>query len=174
MSFTASILYAPTLSASVFTITDTSNYLSPDNKANISSRTLSILQSDNSPLPGYPNPIPFPYSGGDELTISGLTVDVALQIIMTLVPVMSQGGSVYVAEADIATTGFLQQGLYNIQVERLNNVNPSTLSDKAYRTNSIDLLIEDQNAQTGVMYANFTGSQNALDRSQNIINNTQL
>lgn len=174
MSFTASILYTPTIDPSTFTLTDTSNYLAPDDTANISSRTVSILQSDNSELPGYPNPIPFPYSGGDVLTITGLTQDLALQIIMTLVPIMSQGGSVYVAEADIATTGFLQQGLYNIQVQRLNNPNPSSLADKVYRTNSIDLLIEDQNSQTGVMYANFTGAQNALDRSQNIINNTQL
>lgn len=174
MAFSAAIEFEAQLDPSTFIINDTSNYASPDNKANISSRTLTVFQSDNSPFPGTTNPINWPYAAGDAFTFSGLTQDLALQIIMTLSPITPQSGSTYSAEADVATTGFLQQGLYNIQVQRLNNVNPASLSDKQYRTNSIDLIIEGQNAQTGVLYSNFTGSQEALDRAQNIINNTQL
>jgi len=174
MSFVASIKYLPQLNPTTFILQDQSNYASPDSKSNISSRTVNILQSDNTPLPGYANPIPFPYSGGDNLTISGLTQDLALQIIMTLVPISPQVGSIYVSETDIATERFLQQGLFNIQVQRVNIIQPSSLADQQYRINSIDLIIEGQNAQTGILYANYTGAQLALNRSQNIILNTTL
>lgn len=174
MSFSAAIDFAAQADPSTFLINDVSNYASPDSKSNISSRVLTVFLSDNSALPGYPNPIAWTYNAGDSFTFTGLTHDLALQITMTLTPVTPQGGSVYVAEADVATVGFLEQGLFNIQVQRLNNVNPSSLSDKVYRNNSIDLLIEQQNSQTGVLYSNFTGAQEALNRGQNIINNTQL
>lgn len=152
---------------------DDSNYASPDNKGNISSRTLTILCSDNSPLPGYTNPISWTYGSGDTISLA-IASDLALQVVMTLVPVSPQSGSTYVAEADIATERYLQQGLFNIQVQRLNTISPASLSDRQYRTNSIDLLIEGENAQTGVLYANFVGSQDALNRAANIINNTTL
>jgi hypothetical protein len=174
MSFTAKIVYLSQLNPATFILQDQSNYAAPDSKANISSRTVTILQSDGTALPGYTNPIPFPYSGGDSLSITGLTKDLALQIIMTLVPISPQGGSVYVSETDIATERFLQQGLFNIQVQRLNIIQPSSFADQQYRINSIDLIIEGQNAQTGVLYTNYTGAQLALNRSQNIILNTTL
>ena len=174
MSFVAKIVYLPQLDPTTFILQDQSNYAAPDSKANISSRTLTILQSDGTALPNYPNPIAFPYGGGDNFTISGLTQDLALQVIMTLVPISPQGGSIYTSETDIATERFLQQGLFNIQVQRLNIIQPSSLADQQYRTNSIDLIIEGQNAQTGVLYGNYAGAQLALNRSQNIILNTTL
>lgn len=174
MSFAAKIVYLPQLNPTTFILQDQSNYAPPDSKANISSRTLTILQSNGSALTNYPNPIVFPYSGGDSFTISGLTQDLALQVIMTLTPISPQSGSVYTSETDIATERFLQQGLFNIQVQRLNIIQPSSLADQQYRANSIDLIVEGQNAQTGVLYANYTGAQLALNRSQNIILNTTL
>lgn len=174
MAFAAAITYEAQLDPSTFTLTDTSNYASPDSKANISSRTVTILQSDGSELANYPNPIAFPYGGGDTLTIEGLTQDLALQVVMTLVPISPVMGSTYVGEADFATQRFLQQGLFNIQVQALNNTNPSSLANQQYRNNSIDIIIEGTNSQTGVLYSNFTGSQEALNRAQNIINNTDL
>jgi len=174
MAFSAKITYLPQLNPATFILQDQSNYAAPDDKANISSRTVTILQSDGSALPGYTNPIAFPYSGGDYLTIAGLTQDLALQIIMTLTPISPQGGSTYVSEIDIATERFLQQGLFNIAVQRLNIIQPSSFADQQYRINSMDLIIEGQNAYTGILYANYTGAQLALNRSQNIILNTTL
>lgn len=175
MSFVASIKYLPQLDPTTFLLQDESNYAAPDSKSNISSRTVTILQSDGSALPSYANPIPFPYSGGDVLTISGLTQDLSLQIIMTLVPISPQGGSVYVSETDIATQRFSQQGLFNIAVQNLNITDPSSLAAQQYLINSINIIIETEvNAQTGVLYGNYIGAQLALNRSQNIILNTTL
>lgn len=174
MAFAAKITFVPGLDPTTFQLEDTSNYASPDDKANISARTVSILQSGDTPLPGYTNPIAFPYSGGDFLTIAGLTQDVALQVIMTLTPISPQSGSTYVSEADIATTRFLELGLFNIQVQQNNAPYTSNKAAQQYRTNSIDLIVETQNSQTALMYDDFTASQAALNRGTQIIANTQL
>lgn len=176
MAFVAKVTYIPTLNPAIFQVEDTSVYASPDTKANMSARTLTILQYDGSALPGYSNPINFPIGGSnpDIISFTGMTQDLALQIIMTLTPISPITGSSYVAETDIATERFLQQGIFNIQVQRLNDIQPTSMADQQYRTNSMDLIIEGENAQTSVLYANFTGGQLALNRAQNIINNTTL
>lgn len=174
MAFIAAITYVPQLDPTTFLLTDTSNYASPDSKSNMSARTITILQADGTALPGYTNPISFPYNTGDTYTITGLTKDLALQITMILTPISPNSGSSYVAIASIATERFLQQGLFNIQVQRLNDIQPNSMADQQYRTNSIDLILEGQNAQTAVLYGNFTGGQLALNRTQNIILNTTL
>jgi hypothetical protein len=174
MPFSAKVSYIPLLDPTQFNVVDASVYLAPDDKANISSRTLQILDSLGNALPNYPNPIAWPIGGTDTLNFTGLTKDLALQIIMTLVPVTPQAGSVYIAETDVATVRFEQQGLFNIQVQRLNDIQPSSLADQQYRQNSIDLIIEANNAQIAITYANYTGAQLALNRTQSIINNTTL
>lgn len=174
MAFTAVIKFEPGLDPTTFQLQDISNYAAPDSKSNISSRTVSILRSDDTALPGYANPIAFPYGGGDILTIAGLTQDVALKVVMTLTPISPQTGSTYVAEADIATIRFLQLGLFGIQVQQNNAPYTSNKASQQYRANSIDLIIETQNSQTALFYADFTASQDALNRGTQIIANTQL
>lgn len=173
MPFVAAIKYLQQLDPTTFELQDTSNYSTPDDKSNFSARVLNILQSDDTPLPGYANPIAFPYSGGDVFTITGLTADVALQIIMTLTPIVNHGGT-YSGEADIATTRFLQQGLFNIQVQKNNSPIISNQAAAQYRANSIDLIIETDNSQTALLYEDFVASQSALNRGEQIIANTQL
>lgn len=174
MPFTAVVKYAAQLDPSMFQVQDLSVYSAPDDKANITSRSLQILDSTGAALPNYPNPISWPINGPDFLNFTGLTQDLALQIIMTLVPVTPQAGSVYIAETDVATVRFEQQGLFNIAVQRLNIIDPSSLANTQYRVNSMDLIIEANNAQIAISYSNFTGAQLALNRTQSIINNTTL
>ena len=174
MALTAAIKYIPQLDPSTFQLQDTSNYAAPDSKTNISSRTVTILQSDGTGIPTYTNPIPFPYSGGDVLTISGLTQDYALKIILTLTPIFVNTGSIYSEEADVATSRFQEQGLYNIQVQKNNSAFISNQANSVYRTNSIDIIIEELNSQTALLYGDFEGSQDAIDRGLQIIQNTQL
>lgn len=176
MAITASIVYLPQLDPTTFVLQDTTPYAAPDSKSNISQRTLTILDYQNNPLPNYPNPISFPIGGSnpDTISISGLTADKALSILMTLTPVSPQSGSVYTATIDVATNRFLQQGLFNIQVAA-NNTSPiSTQAKDQYREDSIDLIIEMQNSQTALLFGDFTGSQNELNIGQNIINNSVL
>lgn len=176
MSIVASLVYLPQLDPTTFQLQDTTPYASPDDKANISARTLTILDAYNNPLPNYPNPIDFPIGGSnsDVFTIAGLTADMALNILMTLTPVSPQGGSVYTATIAIATNRFLQQGQFDIQVAQNNSGNISDRARVVYRTNTIDLIIEQQNSQTALLFGDFTGSQNELNIGENIIANTQL
>jgi len=174
MAFAAALQYVELADPTTFQLNDISAYVIPDDKTNFTDRQLIILRSDNTALPGYTNPIDWPYSQGDSKIISGLTQDWSLQIFMILTPIVVNSGSVYNTEIDIATNRFLEQGLYNIQVERLNTINPSLLSDKTYRTNSIDIIIEMSNSQIAEQYSNFTGAQYAINRGLNIIANTTL
>jgi hypothetical protein len=176
MAFTAALDYLPQLDPSTFILSDVSVYSPPDAKSNFSARSLTILDYLNNPLPGYPNPISFPIGGSnpDTFTIAGLTQDMALQITMTLTPIVINGGSVYTVTIDIATNRFLQQGLFNIQVSK--NISPplSPYADSVYRNNSIDIIIDENNSQTALLYGDFTGSQNAINLGEATIMNTQL
>lgn len=176
MSITASLVYLPQLDPTSFVLQDTTPYAAPDSKANISARTLTILDYQNNPLPNYPNPINFPIGGSnpDTFTIVGLTNDMALSVLLTLTPVSPQSGSVYTATIDFATNRFLQQGVFNIQVAQNNALPVSPVAVATYRNKSMDIIISESNSQTALLFGDFTGSQNALNIGQNVINNVAL
>lgn len=176
MAITAKIEYQPQLDPTIFVLADLTPYAAPDDKANISSRTLTLLDAYNMPLPGYANPINFPIGGinPDTFTIAALTSDMAFTCIMVLTPVTPQSGSVYTSTINFATNRFLQQGVFDIQVAQNNGGNVSTQAIAVYRTNTIDLIIEQQNSQTALLFGDFTGSQNELNKGEQIIANTTL
>ncbi len=174
MAITAAIRYIELSDPSNWEIQDTTPYAGsgPDSQGTFTSRTLTILTADNGALPGYTNPIPFPFSRGNTLLLSGFTQDYALQATITLVSSAPVVGSAYTATILFATNRFLEQGLFNIAVVRLAEL--SFKANQIYRDNEIDILIEQSNSQTAVSYSNFSGSQAAIDRAQNIINNAVL
>lgn len=140
------------------------------------SRTLTILDSNNEALPDYPNPNSFSFSSypTNIFTISGLTVDVALSVTMLLVPTVVDPSSDYEVTEEVATNRFLQQGVYNIQEARFIENQLVGLASVQAQLNSIDIIIEQQNSQTSVLYGSLTGAQNALTRGQNIIDSQVL
>lgn len=135
-------------------------------------RYLTILDSADEPLPDYPNPIDFNFDDfpDNEITIEGLTQDMALSVTMTLVPTSPVGGSTYTVTEDIATNRYLQQGVYNIQQARFLDNDLPGLAGVDAQYNSINIIIEQQNSQTAVLYGSLVSAQNALNRGQNIIN----
>jgi len=172
MAITASITVTPLTDPSKLKIVDDTP---SEDTETYTDRYLTILDSAGNPLIDYPNPINFSFDDfpDNDITLSGFTEDMALNIKMTLVPTIIDVTSVYTAEADVAMTRFLQRGLYDLQVSRfLDNEYPSKANETA-QSDSIDLIIEKQNSQTSVSYGSLVGAQNALNRASNIINNLQ-
>lgn len=140
------------------------------------SRTLTILDSNGDALTDYPNPNSFSFASypTNIFTISGLTVDVALSVTMLLVPTVVDPLSDYEVTEEVATNRYLQQGVYNIQEARFLENDLVGIASVQAQYDSIDVIIEQQNSQTAVLYGSLTGAQNALTRGQNVINSQVL
>ena len=98
----------------------------------------------------------------------------ALTVTMTLTPTVVVGGSDYVATNQVALNRYLEQGLYNIQAARFLSTDLVGLADVQAQLSSMDILIEQVNSQTSVLYGSLVAAQEALDRGQNVINNQVL
>lgn len=173
MPITAAITVSQAASPASFTVTDTT---ANENTETYTNRTLTVLDSQNNPLPGYSNPIPFSFATYPTgvISLTGLTQDLALTVTMTLTPTVVVAGSVYVATRQVALNRYLEQGLYNIQAARFLSTDLVGLADVQAQLSSMDILIEQVNSQTSVLYGSLVAAQEALDRGQNVINNQVL
>jgi hypothetical protein len=135
-------------------------------------RTLTVTDSSGDALTGYPNPINFSKVTypTNVITLSGFTVDLALSTILTLTPTVVDPLSTYTVTEQIAMNRYLQQGVYNIQEARFLDNDLVGMASIQAQFDSIDVIIEQQNSQTAVLYGSLTGAQNALTRGQNVIN----
>jgi hypothetical protein len=170
---TASITVSQAASPASFTVTDTTANQGSETYTN---RTLTVLDSENNPLPGYTNPIPFSFVNYPTgvISLTGLTQDMALTVSMTLTPTVVVVGSVYTATNQVALNRYLEQGLYNIQAARFLSTDLVGIADVQAQLSSMDILIEQVNSQTSVLYGSLVAAQEALDRGQNVINNQVL
>ena len=173
MPITATISVSQAASPASFTVTDTTANQGSETYTN---RTLTVLDSENNPLPGYTNPIPFGFDNYPDgiISLTGLTQDLALTVSMTLTPTVVVVGSVYTATNQVALNRYLEQGLYNIQAARFLSTDLVGIADVQAQLSSIDILIEQVNSQTSVLYGSLVAAQEALDRGQNVINNQVL
>jgi hypothetical protein len=173
MPITAAITVSQAASPASFTVTDTTINQGSETYTN---RTLTVLDSENNPLPGYTNPIPFGFDNYPDgiISLTGLTQDLALTVSMTLTPTVVVVGSVYTATNQVALNRYLEQGLYNIQAARFLSTDLVGIADVQAQLSSIDILIEQVNSQTSVLYGSLVAAQEALDRGQNVINNQVL
>ena len=173
MAITASITVSQAANPSVFTVTDTTTN---ENSETYTNRTLTVLDSENNPLPGYTNPIPFGFVNYPDgiISLTGLTNDMALTVSMTLTPTAIDPTSTYTATKQVALNRYLEQGLYNIQAARFLSTDLVGVADVQAQLSSIDIIIEQANSQTSVLYGSLVGAQKALDRGQNVINNQVL
>lgn len=99
-AFTMAFSVSQSLDGQTLNITDDSDYASPDDIANILSRSATLVLYDGSFLGGS-GPIDFPIinGNGDVLTVP-ITKDYAVAITVTDVPVTPQDGSVYTLTTD--------------------------------------------------------------------------
>jgi hypothetical protein len=173
MPITAAITVSQAASPASFTVTDTTINQGSETYTN---RTLTVLDSENNPLPGYTNPIPFSFVNYPTgvISLTGLTQDMALTVSMTLTPTVVVVGSVYTATNQVALNRYLEQGLYNIQAARFLSTDLVGIADVQAQLSSMDILIEQVNSQTSVLYGSLVAAQEALDRGQNVINNQVL
>jgi hypothetical protein len=173
MPILATISVSQAASPASFTVTDTTANQGSETYTN---RTLTVLDSENNPLPGYTNPIPFSFVNYPTgvISLTGLTQDMALTVSMTLTPTVVVVGSVYTATNQVALNRYLEQGLYNIQAARFLSTDLVGIADVQAQLSSMDILIEQVNSQTSVLYGSLVAAQEALDRGQNVINNQVL
>jgi hypothetical protein len=173
MAITASITVSQAASPASFTVTDTTEN---EGSETYISRTLTVLDSQNNPLAGYANPIPFSFVNYPTgvISLTGLTHDMALTISMTLVPTAIDPASVYTITRQVALNRYLEQGLYNIQASRFLSTDLVGIADVQAQLSSIDIVIEQINSQVSVLYGSLVAAQKALDRGQNVINNQVL
>jgi hypothetical protein len=173
MAITATISVSQAASPASFTVTDTTTNQGSETYTN---RTLTVLDSENNPLPGYSNPIPFGFDNYPDgiISLTGLTQDLALTVSMTLTPTAIDPESVYTATNQVALNRYLEQGLYNIQAARFLSTDLVGIADVQAQLSSMDILIEQVNSQTSVLYGSLVAAQEALDRGQNVINNQVL
>jgi hypothetical protein len=173
MPITAAIVVSQAASPASFTVTDTTPN---ENSETYTNRTLTVLDSENNPLAGYANPIPFSFVNYPTgvISLTGLTQDMALTVSMTLTPTVVVVGSVYTATNQVALNRYLEQGLYNIQAARFLSTDLVGIADVQAQLSSMDILIEQVNSQTSVLYGSLVAAQEALDRGQNVINNQVL
>jgi len=173
MAITASIEISQSADPSSLTIEDTT--LNEDSET-YTDRYLTILDSDDEALADYTNPIDFNFTDYPTgiITLAGFTVDLALSVKMTLVPTVVDPDSEYEITEEIAMNRYLQQGVYNIQEARFLENDLVGIASVQAQYDSIDVIIEQQNSQTAVLYGSLTGAQNALTRGQNVINSQVL
>lgn len=173
MAITASISVSQAASPASFTITDTTQNQGSESYTN---RTLTILDSENKPLEGYSNPIPFSFSAYPTgvISLTGLKKDMALSISMTLTPTVVDPASVYTANKQVSLNRHLEKGLYDLQAARFLSTDLKGIADVQAQLSSIDIILEQVNSQTSVLYGSLVGAQEALDRGQNVINNQVL
>lgn len=173
MAITASISISQGADPSSLTITDDTVNEGSETYTN---RTLTIIDSNGNELPDYPNPISFSFGSYPTgvITLTGFTVDLALSVTMNLTPTVVDPTSDYEVTEEVATNRFLQQGVYNIQEARFLENDLVGIASVQAQYDSIDVIIEQQNSQTAVLYGSLTGAQNALTRGQNVINSQVL
>lgn len=169
MAVTASLTITQGSDPSELIFTDST--LNEDSET-YTARTLTVTDSNGDELEDYPNPIDFSKVTypTNVITLSGFTVDLALSAILTLTPTVVDPLSDYTVTEDIAMNRYLQQGVYNIQEARFLENDLIGLASVQAQLDSIDVIIEQQNSQTAVLYGSLTGAQNALTRGQNVIN----
>lgn len=124
MSLTAAIQISQGANCDRFTVKDVSNYVaSGEAKNTFTARKLIIYKSDGT-VYRQPNQtsdkIDFAYGTypSDEITIVGLTSDLALHVVMTLTPPSVISGSIYIANTKFALVCYTK-GYFSVRVKKM-------------------------------------------------------
>ena len=170
MSFVAQFSVSQSADSSSLTIVDTSNY-STETKSTFSARVLYLYKVDGTtiqfPAGSTTSYINFPFSGGDSITITGLTQDLCLRVELKLTSTNPQAGSIYDVTNVITMIGYTSNAIYN--AAQLLAINPIRLTDSIFTDSLIQLQREKVTAVNAGSYGDQFSSQAALDRANQII-----
>ena len=176
-SFIASYTVTQSANGSSLTITDTSNYTaSSEPTSGFNYRRLYIYYVDGTALvfpagntSGY---VDFPFSGGNTITITGFTADLALSIELRLNKTSPVTGSVYSITNIVTMAGFTNQAIYN--AAQILASNPIRLSDPVFKDSLVQLQREKVTAVNAGTYGDQFSAQAALNRILTIISQSSI
>ncbi len=167
MAITANFTISQGTDNSKITLTDTTNYSGGELVGNMTSRTVILYKSDGTALGTYT------FSGSD-LTkeVTGLTKDLALRGVLTLVSSAPDGGSVYTKNVWQAITGYSMTGFYQRHNKMALDVRLERNRD--YVTDIYKIHLEKVAAETAATAEDLVSAQLCLDRIKNILDRNPL
>jgi hypothetical protein len=153
-----------------FTITDTSTYTVEANST-FTSRRLTLQKSVGSYVTVgttiYNNYV-WPFSAGDSIEITGLTWDLAITSVMTLVSSAPQVGGIYADTQVFSLTCFTNSAYFTNT--SLMSTNQSLEKNPKFVRDVIRLFIEQSAAVKAAAEGNMSSAQASLDRAEYITN----
>jgi hypothetical protein len=170
MPFEAIITPSQGSNCARFTITDGSTY-TVEAKNTFSSRKLTLQKSDGSYVTvgtTVYNEYVWPYAAGDAIEITGLTWDLAITAVMTLVSSAPQTGSVYADTQIFSLTCFTNSAYFTNT--SLMSTNQSLEKNPKFVRDVIRLFIEQSAAVKAAAEGNMSSAQASLDRAEYITN----
>jgi len=170
MPFEAIITPSQGSNCSRFTIIDGSTY-TVEAKGTFTSRRLTLQKSDGSYVTVgttvYNNYL-WPFAAGDSIEITGLTWDLAISAVLTLVSSSPQTGSVYTDTNLFSLTCFTNSAYFTNT--SLMATNQSLEKNPKFVRDVIRLFIEQSSAEKASAEGNMSSAQAALDRAEYITN----
>lgn len=170
MPFEAIITPSQGSNCARFTITDTSTY-NIEAKNTFTTRKLSFQKADGSYLTignTVYNEYVWPFAAGDAIEITGLTWDLAITAVMTLVSSAPQTGSVYADTQIFSLTCFTNSAYFTNT--SLMATNQSLEKNPKFVRDVIRLFIEQSAAVKAAAEGNMSSAQASLDRAEYITN----
>jgi hypothetical protein len=170
MPFEAIITPSQGSNCSRFTITDGSTY-TVEAKGTFTSRRLTLQKSDGSYVTvgtTVYNDYVWPFAAGDSIEITGLTWDLAISAVLTLVSSSPQTGSVYTDTNLFSLTCFTNSAYFTNT--SLMATNQSLEKNPKFVRDVIRLFIEQSSAEKASAEGNMSSAQAALDRAEYITN----
>lgn len=170
MPFEAIITPSQGSNCARFTITDSSTY-TVEAKETFTSRKLTLQKSDGSYLTigaTVYNEYVWPFDAGDSIEITGLTWDLAITAVMTLVSSAPQTGSIYADTQIFSLTCFTNSAYFTNT--SLMATNQSLERNPKFVRDVIRLFIEQSAAVKAAAEGNMSSAQASLDRAEYITN----
>lgn len=169
MAIAASVSISQGTDKTKFIVTDSTVYGGVDTISNINNRSLRVYKSDGSDYypPGTDYPIiAFPYAGGNSITLTGLDKDYGLKVVMTLNPIVTVSGSVYVDEDTGGMAGYGRTYFYERMVAVSSS--PRLEQSQAFISDTMEIQMLTEVGVAAAESGDITTAQLCFDRARNI------
>lgn len=174
MAIAASFSVSQGTDKTKFSIQDTTPYSGEETKEAFTSRSLIIYKADGTVYrqPGQSaDTIDFNFNDypDDTIEITGLDLDYAFRILLTIVPIVTISGSLYTATVKAALTGYTMSAFF----ERMHrqSLYPRMEKNDSYNADTHRILMNSEHAVKAAAADDISAAQQALDRARRIIKN---
>jgi hypothetical protein len=172
MAIAASFTVSQGADKTKFSIQDTTPYSGEELKESFTSRSLILYKADGTVFrqPGQTtDEIDFNFNDypTDVIEITGLDQDYAFRILLTIVPVVTQSGSLYTATVKTALNGYTMSAFF----ERMHrqSLYPRMEKNDSYNADTHRILMNAEHAVKAAAADDISAAQQSLDRARRII-----